>query len=205
MRFEDFRQTFAQSVVINRNQVLAWHPGFDKNNLGRWVNKGYLMRLRNGLYCFSERVGDPDIVYYAANQIYMPSYVSLHTALSFYGLIPESVGSITSVTGRKTNEFHNPLGQFSYQKLESSLMFGYDRKQFLRDRVFLLASPEKALLDLFYLYPFYSSTDDMLHLRMNQELLMELVGGQKLNDYCRRFKSNALHNRVINFRKTYDL
>lgn len=50
MRFEDFRQSLKESICFNRNKVLAWYPGFDKNNFGRWVEKGYLVKLRNGYY-----------------------------------------------------------------------------------------------------------------------------------------------------------
>lgn len=43
MNFQDFREMFYKQIHFTANQVRAWHPGFDKNNLGRWVNKGYLI------------------------------------------------------------------------------------------------------------------------------------------------------------------
>ena len=61
------------------------------------MKKGLLVRLRQGYYTFSEYLASSDHVYFFANRIYKPSYISLHTALSFYGIIPEAVGSITSV------------------------------------------------------------------------------------------------------------
>ncbi|MCD7850081.1 MAG: hypothetical protein LUH63_10310, partial [Parabacteroides sp.] len=58
---------------------------FDRNSLTRWVKKGYLIRLRQGYFAFSEYKSKPDYFLYFANRIYRPSYISLHTALSFYG------------------------------------------------------------------------------------------------------------------------
>ncbi len=84
-------------------------------------------------------------------------------------------------------------------------MFAYHRKRFLTNRVFLMASPEKALLDLLYLFSFYSNAKDMLELRINQEILIETVDVKKLNDFCMKFESHALEDRVLIFRKTYDL
>jgi predicted transcriptional regulator of viral defense system len=79
------------------DQVYAWQPGFDRNNLSRWIKKGFLIRLRQGWFTFSEYKSNPDFALYFANRIYRPSYISLHTALAFYGLIPKAVTQVTSV------------------------------------------------------------------------------------------------------------
>ena len=89
---------------------LCMATDFSRNNLVHWTNQGLLIRLRQGHYTFPEYKGRADYSFYFANRIYRPSYISLHTALSFYGIIPESVVQITSVTSLKTASFTNAFG-----------------------------------------------------------------------------------------------
>ncbi|GAH77038.1 unnamed protein product, partial [marine sediment metagenome] len=63
----------------------------------------------------------------AANLIYQPSYISLHTALSFYNLIPEAVYTTTSITTKKTNLFNTHIGNFSYNTVKKAV-FGFGHK-----------------------------------------------------------------------------
>ena len=118
-------------------------------NLKNWVKKGHLKMLRRGLYIFSEMAEKIDAMV-LATKIYQPSYVSLETALSFYGIIPEAVFTVTSVTTRKTKKFKTPVGNFSYQKIKAESFGGFETKK--EGKVsFNLALPEKALVDFLYL------------------------------------------------------
>lgn len=85
--------------------------------------------------------------------LYGPSYVSLEWALSFYGLIPERVHTVTSMTLGRNKEFHTPVGDFTFYRMSSeSYSIGVTQKQ-SPDFVggFLMASPEKALADLVHM------------------------------------------------------
>ena len=146
---------------FNIHQVYAWQPGFDRNNFVRWSKNGLLIRLRQGYYTFPEYKGKSDFTLYFANRIYRPSYVSLHTALSFYGMIPEAVVQITSVTSLKTASFTNNFGEYDYKSIKQDLMFGYNLKPIADGKTLQLARPEKALLDLLYLYPFYNTRKEL--------------------------------------------
>lgn len=118
-------------------------------NFKNWIKKGYLIMLRRGLYVLTEAKDKTDTMVFAT-KIYSPSYVSLETALSFYGIIPEAVFTITSVATRKTKEFKTPIGNFSYQKIKREAFGGFETKK--QDNIsFNLALPEKALVDFFYL------------------------------------------------------
>jgi len=118
-------------------------------NLKNWVNKGHLIMLRRGLYVLAEVAHKMDVMAFAT-KIYQPSYVSMEMALSFYGIIPEAVFTVTSVTTRKTKEFKTPQGNFSYQKIKKEAFGGYDTIK--NDKFsFNLALPEKAMVDFFYL------------------------------------------------------
>ncbi len=118
-------------------------------NLKNWANKGYLIMIRRGLYLVSEMKNKVDAMAFAA-KIYPPSYISLEMALNYYGIIPEAVFTITSVTTRKTKEFRTPIGNFSYQKIKREAFGGFETKK-QEGISFNLALPEKALVDFFYL------------------------------------------------------
>lgn len=205
MTFLEFRKKLFDLACFNIYQVYAWQPDFDRNNLTRWVKKGYLIRLRQGYFAFSEYKSKPDYPIYVANRIYAPSYISLHTALSFYGMIPEAVVQITSVTSLKTESFTNDFGEYSYKNVKENLMFGYELKPMADNRTIQFASPEKALLDLLYLYPFYDSEQELKELRLDEDFLQDDLNKDLLMDYCARFKRKALDHRVKLFFKTYGL
>lgn len=154
MNFHAFRQAFFEYGCFNTHQLNVLQPEFNNNNLTRWVNQGLLVKLRNGFYAFSEYIDRPGFSLFISNRIYKPSYISLHTALAFYGIIPEAVTQITAVSSLKTAVFKNDFGVYSYNKVREGLFFGYELKP-MGDRSILFAFPEKALLDLLYLYPFY--------------------------------------------------
>jgi predicted transcriptional regulator of viral defense system len=183
-------------VCFSNDQIFAWQPDFDRNNLTRWIKKGLLIRLRQGYFTFPEYRGKHDYAYYIANQIYRPSYISLHTALSFYGLIPEAVVLVTSITSLKTATFINFFGEFNYKTIKKDLMFGYEPKLLDDGKMFRIATPEKALSDLLYLYPEYCTTQDLKDLRLDEDFLHNNLKKDLLKDYVSRFKSKTLENRI---------
>ena len=190
---------------FNTHQVYAWKSDFDRNNFVRWTKKGLLIRLRQGYYTFPEYKSKPDFTLFFANRIYRPSYISLHTALAFYGIIPEAVVQITSVTSLKTASFQNELGEYEYKSVREELMFGYDVKPIANGQSLQLALPEKALLDLLYLYPFYNTEQEMVDLRLDEEFLLNEPDLQRLENYLLKFKSKALQKRVKLLKSTYTL
>ena len=191
--------------VINHNQVYSWYPGFDKNNFGRWVKKGWLIKLKNGFYTFPELLSQPNSQFFIANRIYRPSYVSLQSALAFHGLIPEAVFQITSVSSRKTVSFENTAGTFSYLRIKPELMFGFNRLPFSNDKSILIASPEKALLDLLYLYPFYNNEEEIEQIRLDETILHDSIDSSILHEYLQRFQNKALGKRIQKLLNVYQL
>ncbi|WP_325592361.1 hypothetical protein [Puia sp.] len=111
--------------------------------------KGILSPVRKGLYVAGPALGggrpEPFLL---ANHILGPSYVSLDSALSYYGLIPERVFETTSMTTKTSRTFHTPLGTFSYTSLPLPYYaFGIRRIGLSEDQYALIAVPEKALAD----------------------------------------------------------
>ncbi|HLN54304.1 MAG TPA: hypothetical protein VK212_11405 [Lentimicrobium sp.] len=205
MNFLTFKDKFFDLGCFNINQVFAWQPGFDRNNLTRWISKGYLVRLRQGYFAFPEYKKTNHFFYYIANRIYKPSYISIHSALSFYGMIPESVIQITSVTSLKTAFFENDFGEYSYKSIKESLMFGYDLKPMQGDRTLQFATPEKALLDLLYLYPFYNNRMEMEELRLDEDFMHEDLKVGLLMELLDKFENKALAQRVKLLFEVYEL
>ena len=142
---------------------------------------------------------------YFAAKIYNPSYISLHSALSFYGLIPESVVQITSVTSLKTAWFKNPFARYSYRSVRKDLMFGYIPLPLTDGRTTQYATREKALLDLLYLYPFYKTESALTDLRLDEDILHDDFDLTEWESLGARFNCMALEKRMQLFRKVYGL
>ncbi|MGE0088143.1 MAG: hypothetical protein AB7S50_01550 [Bacteroidales bacterium] len=196
MNIQLFREVFFKLVCFSSNQVYAWNNNFNKNNLTNWVKKGYLLKLRNSLYSFPEYLENPEFTYFIANRMYRPSYISLQTCMAFYGLIPEAVTQITSISSLKTADFKNNFGYFQYQSVQPNLFFGYEQKPLLKDLSILIASPEKAILDFLYLNPMYNTVDEILELRIDSEIFEEIISIEILKDYAKRFNSIQLNKRI---------
>lgn len=205
MNFLRFREKFLKLSVFTNDQVYAWYPNFDRNNFTRWFQKGLLIRLRQGLYTFPENKTKPNFDFYAANRIYRPSYISIHSALSFYGLIPEAIFQTTSVSTLKTASFKNDFGTFVYKTINAKLMYGYNSKKIDAERYFLIADPEKAIMDLLYLYPEYNSEKEILELRFDEDILLEIFHKELLIEYTEKTENKSLLQRVKKLITVYGL
>lgn len=111
-----------------------------------------LIRVKKGLYLFGSdyRKGSysPEII---ANKIYGPSYVSREYALAYYGLIPEHVAEVTSVSTKRDRNFDTPIGRFSYVHLPPKLyQVNFNLVSVRNNETVLMATAEKALADLLY-------------------------------------------------------
>ncbi len=196
MNFLAFQKTFGQWPVVPVDEVEKAFPGFDHNALTRWQSTGYLVKIRNGFYRFAERpVKGESELFFIANRIYAPSYISLQSALSWHGLIPEGVFTVTSVSTLKTQSFQTPLGNFSWLHLKPALFFGYQLEA-LDDFRFKVADPAKALLDLIYLRPALSDAAHFHELRLNFFEIREKFSAADFERYLSIFNSKSLNNRA---------
>ena len=201
----EFRDFFIPLGCFSIHQVYIWNERFDRSNLSRWVKQGKLVSLRQGYYAFPSFADQSDAPFYCANTIYAPSYISLASALSYYGMIPEGVIQITSVTARKTKTFENAFGTYVFQSVKPALMFGYNIPQSALSHTWSIkiASPEKALLDLLYLNPQYNSEEDMLELRLDSDFLHEEFSIDVLYEYLAKYQSKILETRVRRLSEVY--
>ncbi len=122
-----------------------------------------------------------------------------------YAWQPEVAVQIISVTSLKTASFSNGIGEYSYHSVKENLLFGYELKPMADNRTIQFATPEKALLDLLYLYPFYDSEQELEELRLDEDYLNDDLNKDLLMEYCEKFESKALYQRVKLFLKVYGL
>ena len=122
--------------------------------LARWTKVGKVIQLRRGVYILAApyRTVEPH-PFVIANYLRKNSYVSLQSALAYHGLIPEHVPVVMSVTAARPENIHTSMGNFGFRHVKRSHLFGYRQVTVSRKQSALVATPEKALLDLVYLTP----------------------------------------------------
>ena len=112
-------------------------------------SKGKIIRIKKGLYVINPKVSHVMLsTELIANHLYTPSYVSMSSALRYYGLIPEEVYVTQSMTLKHSRFFDTPFGRFDYRSIKREAFnvgVTYVNKQ---NYSFLIATPEKALCDL---------------------------------------------------------
>ncbi len=115
-----------------------------------WLEKqGYILRIKRGLYVVNpEHSGKTLSSELIANHLYAPSYISMSTALRYYGLIPEAVYVHQSMTIKHSRSFQTPIGNYDYKYISRESFSVGVRSLDKREYAFLIASPEKALCDL---------------------------------------------------------
>jgi len=115
--------------------------------LHRYKRRGFILQLKRGFYVFPDFL-PPDV--YVANKLYSPSYISLEFALSYHGVIPETVYEITSVTAKATRRFETLGKIFSFRKIKKTAYAGYGTEK-QGGISFYIADAEKAFVDANYL------------------------------------------------------
>jgi len=126
---------------------------YPRNKISKWIRSGEIVALKSGLYVFSKRYNRPLSLKLVANLLYGPSYVSLDSALAHWGLIPEHVFHLSSVSTGRKKIFETEIGTFTYQHLKPAYYSMAYQLQQIEDDPYLIATPEKALCDKLYLAP----------------------------------------------------
>lgn len=153
----DQRLAQFQDIPVSHDTLVSLLHDYKRPNdkIATWLAEKKLMPIKRGLYVVSPTLtGGVISLPLVANILYGPSYVSLEFALSRYGLIPEVVHQITSVTIRRGKTYDTSLGRFSYQTL-STKVYPLGMRSIKNDtgHFYLMASPEKALCDMLMLTP----------------------------------------------------
>jgi len=152
------------------------------------VNADVLIKMEKGKYMLADsEVSDFAIAYF----LYNPSYISFETALNYHGILSQFPYEISSATSKKTAKKEFSEKFFTYTQIDKKLFWGYEK----RDN-FLMALPEKALLDQLYLA---SKGYKSINL---QEYDFENVSTTKLKRYLKHYpKTRQLKSILHNLKK----
>lgn len=159
---------------------------------------GELIRLKRGLYVVSPEISGRRLsTGLISNDIYFPSYVSRHTALRFYGLIPETVFTVQAMTIKHSRSFVNSIARFEYDHISrDAFPIGLTR-QSEGEATFIIASPEKALCDLI------ASTSGLV-LRYKSEAVTFLEDDLRLDMDCLKTMDAGILEQYIEVGKKAD-
>jgi len=170
------------------SQIFDAKPATARAFLARNSKKegSHIIALEKGIYAFSI---NPPTKFEIANKLYQPSYISFESALSHYGIIPETVYTITSVTTKKSKELSAQNSSFKYYKIKKNLFFGY-RPQKINNKTIIMAEAEKALLDYIYILSLKKGV-------FNSRLDLSRIDNKKLAYYVKHLKKVVRKNKAF--------
>jgi len=199
----EFKKQFSLDQIFSLKSVRKSMSNFSYRQIDRWEKNGFLNKIKQGFYMFSDEKLDRFSLFLIANKIYAPSYISLETALKFYGLIPEEIFQITSISSNKTAKFNTMVGSFSYGHIKPKLFWGYYFIENGQQKI-LIAEPEKAILDYLYLHPELKTANDFKEMRIDKDSFFEKINLNKFENYLKAFDKKALIKRTNIFLKTIE-
>lgn len=203
MKFKEFKSKIREFPVFSSSQLSTLTSNIQvlKNQLTFWHKQGLVLRLKRGLYILNEedrKINPPRT--FIANQLVSPSYVSTEYALYFYGLIPEKVEDITSVTTKKTTVIKNSLGVFRYQHLNADCFKGFEQVGEKGGFSFFIATPEKAIADFLYLNLSNFSVEDKDIFGLSYRFQnTSALNKKRLKDFVKLFNNQKLIKVVNSF------
>lgn len=164
---------FARLFAINNKNTLY-------KKIQRLEKEGIVKRLIKGKYLFLLQKANEFMI---ANFLYQPSYISLESALSLYGIITGFPYKITSITTKKSKTFVIDEKEYQYSQINKSLFWGYEKKE-----DFLIAEKEKALIDYLYLVFKGLRTLDV------DEFELSSINKKKLKEYFKKIANKDFSN-----------
>ena len=205
MKFSRLLDIVGDEPVFGTGLLLAGDvdPADVRRQLARWTKAGRLYQLRRGIYAlgppFQKVKPHPFLI---ANRMVRASYVSLQAALAHYGLIPEYVPVVTSITTARPGRWETPLGVYEFRHIKTDLLAGYRLTDLDGGQKAFVATAEKALLDLIYLQAGGDSPDYLRELRLQN---LDRLAPEELRRQAERTASPKLRRAaefVVELRRT---
>jgi len=198
----EIRHKIPQDAFTERDLKLLMRkatPASRYNKVKRALASGDLLSLKRGVYAFSNDIRKDGLhLFEISHLLYDMSYISLESALSYYGLIPERVSTVTSVTTKAVARFKTPLAFFTYEHLPKEMFRHGFRRVKEGNHTFLISTPLKAVLDTIFLRKkSFSDLDNLAKdLRLDMQQLKE-----KISDMS---NTELAHYREVYRNKTID-
>lgn len=172
--------------------------------LKRALAAGEVLRIHRGLYCLAGKYLRQQVnPFELAQRICGPSYISLESALSYHGWIPEAVYTITSVSLGRSREFDTPLGHFSFARVPQETLYAeVSRIEAVGGSSFLLACPLKALADYVYVHKCdWSSIHPVLESLRVDEAALRQVDPSSFDSLAANYRSRRVRQFLRGLRK----
>lgn len=195
LSYIEFRKEMIPFKIFSIKDIRKAYPSFDSKRLNEWQHKGYVKKIINKWWRFTEIPPAEHLQYRISNLLLQPSYISLETALSHYQFIPEAVYSIEAITTVKTVSYLTPAGNYYYHAIKPAYFFGYSI-EYWDELPVLIAEPEKAVIDYLYLGSQLNKPEDLAALRLNTVAINETINWKKLALYAQVFDSITLNKRI---------
>lgn len=193
----DFIERMKPLGIFSRADIEVVFSDLDSRRPYEWQLKGYILKLRNSWYCLPDFLKEPHSTWIIANTVHASSYISLESALSFYGILPEGVHMCTSVCTNRTLRINMAGHEYEFSRLREKHYAGYRLEDTgALGRRLRIADPEKAQADFFYLRTSYNSEDEIRDLRFDEASLEGGLDREKLLSYTEMFEALALEKRI---------
>ncbi len=165
--------------LVDAEKILRKKRGYSTLFIHRCINKGYIGRVERGLYYVKERHNEYEI----ASHIVSPSYVSMVSALAYYGLTTQ-IPRIVYVISTKRHKTIKGVAGFDivFRKIKKEMLFGYRKED---DGNIFIAEPEKALVDIYY----FNDINDMDSSVLERPSRIDI---NKLVSYAARSKKKSV-------------
>ena len=198
------------TTVFALPEVAVSIDGSDYSRHGlikRSVANGEIQVIRRGLYSLTPEYQKKPISVYSLSQfVYGPSYISLETALSHHGWIPEAVYGCTCVSFNNSKEFKTPLSIFSYKRVPQKTFYaGVQRYIDDNGNSFFMATPAKALADYVYVHHlnWTNISCAAVSLRIEQDEL-DSVKVDELSDLKNNYNSGRVKRFLSGWQETLE-
>ena len=201
MNFSRFQTELRPLLVFTSRDIHKVDPGFNPVNLNNWQKNGYIIKLGKGLYTFADHNVDKKLLYFAANKIIDPSYISCESALSFYGIL-RIEDPIVSVNPIKSYTYKSQYGGYKFHKTKPELMNNYDLIQY-NQHYFKIATVEKAIVDFFFFNPKYQTRNQIEKIPFDKERLNNTADEQEILRIATEYKNELLARRIRNFNNIF--
>ena len=152
----------------------------------RLKKEGLLEGLSNGVYHLTDTPSNDFVI---ANNLYFPSYISLETALNYYGILIQTPYTISSITTRRNKLIKQQEKEFIFFHLQGDYFFDY-----IKEKDFLIATPEKALIDTIFFNSIGKLKIDL------SELVLEHVNKKRFLKLKEKITNLAFHRALERLR-----
>lgn len=181
VRQELLRRSVRVFTPLEFSRIFGTRSYQTKYFFERGVKSGLFLQLKRGLYTLKTDLPSEEQI---ANRLYQPSYISFEYALAYHNILPEMAYQVTSATTKSTRTFTINGKAFLYQKVKISAYTGYRLAQ-KGGSCFLIAEPEKALVDYLYFVVLGKKP-------YNERFNLSMLDKKKLRKYAKLYERSAL-------------